>query len=309
MKKEIYDIFIIGAGPAGMTASIYASRANYKTAMIDKDAPGGKVLKTSVIENWTGYKKVLGPDLALEMFEHAIAFGTKHLFGEVVKINKIRSDLKEVITKDNKTFLAKTIIIATGTKEKALGIEGESALYGNGISYCAICEAPFFKEQKILVIGGGNSALEEALYLSKFGSKVVILYRKDKFFRAEKTTIDKVLKNSKIEVIYNATPIKIAKVNKEVILNYKHLEEDKVIKGAVLFPFIGLIPESNFILEKELFDNNHYLIGDKEGITSVPGVFIAGDICVKKVRQIATAVGDGCNAAQNAIWFLDKKNK
>ena len=309
MNKEIYDIFIIGAGPAGMTASVYASRANYKTAMIDKDAPGGKVLKTSVIENWSGFKSVLGPDLAVQMFEHAMAFGTKHIYGEVVEIKNLKEDIKEIITKDGKTFWAKSLIIATGTKEKPLNIEGEKQLYGNGISYCPICDAAFYKEKEILVIGGGNSALEESLYLTNFGSKVTILYRQDHFFRAEKTTIDKVLKHPKIKVIYNATPTKIKKEKQDVILSYKQDGKDQEIIGAVLFPFIGLIPESQFIGEKELLNKDHYVLGDKEGNTTIPGVFIAGDICVKKVRQIATAVGDGCNAAQNAIWFLDKKNK
>ena len=304
MENTIYDIFIIGAGPAGMTAAIYGSRSNYLTAMIDKDAPGGKLIKTAEIENWTGYKKVTGPDLAIDMYSHSTTFGAKHLFGDVVSLKDL-GDKKEITLGDGKVHHAKTVIIATGTKEQEMGIPGEKELYGNGISYCAICDGAFQKDKEVVVIGGGNSALEESLYLTKFASKVTIIYRGDVFKKAEATTIDKVKANDKIKIILKGVPKEVTKVNNVVKLTYNHNGENKTIEANCIFPFIGLLPETTFVENQSALTDSKYVDADESTITKIPGVFVAGDVRNKKIRQISTAVGDGTVAAQEAIHYLD----
>ena len=304
MENTIYDIFIIGAGPAGMTAAIYGSRANYLTAMIDKDAPGGKLMKTAEIENWTGYKKVTGPDLAIDMYGHSTSFGAKHLYGNVIKLKDL-GDLKEIRAKDGKVYQAKTVIIATGTKEREMGIPGEKEFYGKGISYCAICDGAFHKDKEVVVIGGGNSALEESLYLTKFASKVTILYRGTEFNKAEGTTIDKVKNNDKITIILEAKPKEILQNDEGVTMVYTKDGGDHKIDASCIFPFIGLIPETQFVDNDDMLTKNRYVDAGESTITKIPGVFVAGDVRNKKIRQISTAVGDGTVAAQEAINYLD----
>ena len=304
MGKTVYDIFIIGAGPAGMTAAIYGSRANYSTAMIDKDAPGGKLIKTAEIENWTGFKKVTGPDLALDMYGHSTAFGAKHLYGNVVEMID-EGNHKRIILEDGKQYLAKAVIIATGTKEREMGIPGEKELYGTGISYCAICDGAFYKDKEVVVIGGGNSALEESIYLTKFASKVTIIYRGEEFKKAEATTVDKVHANDKIKIILQATPKSIEKYGEGIKLTYTQSGEDKIIQASCVFPFIGLIPETQFVKDTSVLTEAKYVDADESTITKIPGVFVSGDVRNKKIRQISTAVGDGTVAAQEAIHYLD----
>jgi len=302
--ENYFDVVIIGAGPAGMTAAIYTSRANLKVAMIDKDAPGGKVLKTAEIENWTGFVKVTGPDLAVSMYQHSIAFGAKHLYGEVIDL-KDDKPWKQVILAKGQPLFAKSIIIATGTREKEMGIPGEKALYGSLISYCAVCDGALHKGKEVLVIGGGNSALEEALYLTKFAAKIHLLYRKATFFRAEQTTIDKVAKEAKIITHMEAVPQEVTPVSEGIELTYQQKGVVKKLTGSILFPFIGAVPETNFIKKAKILTANHYLQADENTITTIPGIFAAGDVRAKSLRQIATAVSDGCIAAQEAINYLD----
>ena len=197
------DLIIIGAGPAGLSACLYASRAGLDVMMLDAGAPGGKLNVSAEIENWPGQKKKTGPELAYEMYEHALSFGGKQEYGEVTKIID-HNDFKEVVTND-KSYQAKAVLIATGTKERKMGIPLEEELTGHGVSYCAVCDGPFFKGEEVAVVGGGNSALEEAVYLTKFVNRVHLIVRRD-VFRADKIIQEHVLNNDKIEIHFLRKP-------------------------------------------------------------------------------------------------------
>ena len=210
MTKK-YDFIIIGAGPAGMTAAIYASRAGLKTAMIESGAPGGKLLKTNEISNWPGIKTEPGSQLAMDMFEHSTSFRAVYEYGKVVEIKTDEENPasdKQIICEDGTIFQAPAVLVATGTKERLMGIPGENKNIGRGLSYCAVCDGAFFRDQEVAVIGGGNSALEEAVYLTHFASKVYILMRRN-VFRADKIAVDAAMANPKIEIIQNVVPTEI----------------------------------------------------------------------------------------------------
>ena len=213
-----YDVIIIGAGPAGMTAAVYASRAGLKTAMLEKAAPGGKMIKTFEIQNWPGIKEINGAELAYQMFEHSTHFGAEYLYGDVEKI--IDGPIKQVVCADGQIYTAPAVIIATGTRERLLGIPNEKELTGKGVSYCAVCDGSFFRDQPVTVIGGGNSALEESLYLTQFASEVHIVIRRD-VFRAEPIIQQAIEQNPKIDIIRSHVPVEI-------------LEQEGKVGGIVL---------------------------------------------------------------------------
>src|SRR5690554_6730155 len=201
---SLYDIIIIGAGPAGMTAGVYASRAGLKTIMLEPEAPGGKLVKTYEICNWPGNQTISGVDLAMSMFEHATSLGVAYQYGHVEEIIK-HDDYFEVVAQDN-IYYGKTVILATGTVENRLNLEHEDKLVGRGVSFCAVCDGAFYKEQVVSVIGGGNSALEEAVYLTQFASKVYVIMRRD-VFRADQMVVEIAKSNPKIEFVFNYKPV------------------------------------------------------------------------------------------------------
>ena len=201
-----YDVIIIGAGPAGMSAAIYASRAGLKTMMLEVSAPGGKLIKTFSIENYPSIKQESGADLAYQMFEHATSFGAEYVYGDVKEVID-HQDYKEVVCQD-KSYTCKSVIIASGTTEKSLGLANEQRLVGKGISYCAVCDGALYRGKDVAIVGGGNSALEEAVFLTQFVNKLYIIIRRD-VFRADKIIQDKVLNNNKIEIIYKHVPHRI----------------------------------------------------------------------------------------------------
>lgn len=301
------DLIIIGAGPAGLSACLYASRAGLNVLMLDSGAPGGKLNVSAEIENWPGQKKKTGPELAYEMYEHALSFGGQQVFGEVTKIID-HGDHKEVVTADN-TYQAKAVLIATGTKERKMQIPMEDELTGHGVSYCAVCDGPFFKDEEVAVIGGGNSALEEAIYLTKFASKVHLIVRRD-VFRADKIIQDHVRANEKIEIHFLKKPHhlieKDGKVDKLALEDSKTGEiSELAVKGV--FPFVGLDPITNFVSDLGICDEHGYIITDEAMKTKIPGIYAAGDVRQKILRQVVTAANDGAVAGQQIAHYLESK--
>lgn len=301
MERQ-YDLIIIGAGPAGMSASIYASRAGLKTAMLEMGAPGGKLIKTAEISNWPGIKSTKGMQLASEMFEHSTAFGSEYLYGNVVEI-KDAEPYKQMILEDGTVFEARAVIVASGTKERMLEIPGELENVGRGVSYCAVCDGAFFKEKEIVVIGGGNSALEEAEYLTQFAKKVFIVIRRDQF-RADMILQQRIKENEKIEVIYHHVPTRILDDGVKVSgieLQNVFTKETMNKECAGIFPYIGLDPCTQFLKDLPILDAHGYMIVDENCETACKGIYGAGDVRVKPLRQVVTAVSDGAIAAQHAF--------
>lgn len=302
-----YDLVIIGAGPAGMTASIYASRAGLKTAMIEMGAPGGKLIKTAEISNWPGVKTSHGAKLAYQMFEHSTMFGADYLYGNVVEI-QVEDNLKKVICEDQTIYFCKAVIVATGTQERMMNIKNEKECIGKGVSYCAVCDGAFFKDREVVVVGGGNSALEESLYLTQFAKKVTIIIRRD-VFRADEIVQKHVLENNKIEIIKNHVPIEVCADENKVTglcIEDKITKNQRVISCDGIFPYIGLDPATKFLKNFDVLDDYGYIKVDHNCQTKIPGIYGAGDVIVKNLRQVVTATNDGAIAAQHAFHSIKK---
>ncbi|WP_249029136.1 thioredoxin-disulfide reductase [Tannockella kyphosi] len=302
------DIIIIGAGPAGLSAALYASRAGASVLMLDGAAPGGKLNVSAEIENWPGQKKVAGPDLAYQMFEHGLAFGASYEYGLVEKVEDL-GDYKVVVTTD-KTYEARMVLVASGTVERKLGLEKEEELTGKGISYCAVCDGPFFKEEEVAVIGGGNSALEEANYLTKFASIVHLIVRRDQF-RADKIVQDKIKANDKIKIHFLQKPIEIIEENNKVaglVLEHSQTSETMNLPVKGIFPYVGLDPITSFVSHLGITNKVGYIEVDKHMETNVKGIFGAGDVIDKVLRQVVTATNDGAIAGQYMSELLQDQS-
>ena len=302
-----YDVVIIGAGPAGMTAAVYASRAGLKVCMLEKSAPGGKLIKTFEISNWPGVTQSSGVDLAMKFFEHSTHFGAEYLYGDVTEI--IDGDIKQVVCADGNIYKTKTIIIATGTNERLLNVENEIKLTGKGVSYCAVCDGAFFKNQTVTVIGGGNSALEESLYLTQFANKVNLVIRKQEF-RAEQEIQDKIYANEKINIIKGYVPFSITEDNDKVsaiVLENVDNKEKLTIETKAVFPYIGADPATSFFKNLNIVDKFGYVNVDENMETGHKGIYSTGDVNSKKLRQVVTAANDGAIAAQSAFHYIQNK--
>lgn len=301
--SEKYDVAIIGAGPAGMTAALYASRSGLKTCMIEAGAPGGKMLKTYLISNYPGVSEVPGPDLGMSMYEQSLAFGAVYIPGTVTEVTKD----KVVRLQDGQEIQAGAVIVATGTKERLLGVPGEDELIGKGVSFCAVCDGAFFRNKTVAIIGGGNAALEESGFLSQFVDKMYIIIRRDQF-RAEKKLQQEVEANPKVEVIRDSVPVRIlgadqGTVTGLVIRNVKTNEETTLdVQG--IFPYIGQDPISGMVKDLGICDEAGYILTDDDMMTSIPGIFAAGDVRKTGLRQIVTATGDAARAAEAAFLWV-----
>ena len=310
-KEEIiYDAIIIGGGPAGLTAGIYLSRARMDTLLIEKALPGGQAILTEIIENYPGFPfGITGLELMQKIEEQAVRFGLKIEYGEVaeVKIKVDEEDKVKIVKINNREYKTLTIILASGTEASKLEVPGEEELRGRGVSYCATCDAPFFKDQKIVVVGGGDTAIEEALYLTKFVREVTIIHRRDRL-RATKILQERVFSNKKINFAWDSVVTKILGKEKveSVLVQNKKTSEEKVISCQGVFVFVGNIPNSKFLNELIKLDKKSYILTDDNMLTSQEGIYACGDVRKKILRQVVTACGEGATAAFAAQKYIEE---
>lgn len=294
-----FDVAIIGAGPGGLTCAIYASRGNLSVCFIDKGAPGGKMTKTFNIENWSGEKNIKGYELSQKMFDHALSLGAKHIFGNVIKV-ETKNEFEHYIYLENKKIIkAKAVVIATGMDNKKPNIPNIEYYENKGLSYCVICDAPFYKNKPAAIIGGGDSAFEEAIYLSSIASKVYIFIRKDKP-KAELRMVQEVENLKNVNIYYNSEIIELIGTEKLEKIKYVNNVTKKISELEInhLYPYIGSLPSNNFIKHLDIFDKDGFIITNEEMETKIPGVFAIGDIRKKQIRQIVTAAADGSIAGK-----------
>lgn len=305
-QEKVYDVIIIGAGPAGMTAAVYASRANLSTLMLERGVPGGQMVNTEEVENYPGYDHILGPELASKMFEHAKKFGAEYAYGDVKEV--IDGEAYKTVVTSNQQYKARAVIIATGAEYKKLGVPGEKELGGRGVSYCAVCDGAFFKGKELVVVGGGDSAVEEGVYLTRFASKVTIVHRRDQL-RAQKILQQRAFANEKIDFIWNHT---VKQINEKdgrvgsVTLVHTQTGEEREFPCDGVFIYIGMVPLTKPFASLGITNENGYIETNELMETKVPGIFAAGDVREKSLRQIVTATGDGSIAAQSAQHYVEE---
>ena len=301
-----YDVIVIGAGPGGMTAALYASRANLKVAMLDRGVYGGQMNNTAEVENYTGFKSILGPDLAEQMYQSSIQFGADFVYGNVEKVTVDEDGIKHVKT-DSGELEAPAIVIATGSQYRKLGIPGEDEYSGKGVSYCAVCDGAFYRGKNVTTVGGGDSAVEESEYLAKLVNNVNIVHRRDQL-RAQKILQDRAFANHKIGFTWNTIVTEIVGDGKKVTgvkTHNKETNEDRLVPTDGVFIYIGNVPMTEPFKDLGITDEQGWVITDDEMKTSVPGVFAVGDVRDKKLRQITTAVGDGGIAGQGVFSYIE----
>ncbi|MBN2790346.1 MAG: thioredoxin-disulfide reductase [Candidatus Delongbacteria bacterium] len=305
-KKELLDLVIIGGGPAGLTAGLYAARSQMNVIMLEKMMPGGMVSITAEVENYPGTPDITGPELVGNMEKQARDMGLEIKSEEVLLIEPGAGINGHIVKTDSNEYIAKSVLIATGSTPRKIGCVGESEHLGRGVSYCATCDGAFFREKEIAVVGGGDSAVEEALYLTKFASKVTIIHRRDKL-RATKVIQEKALKHPKINFIWDTVVEGIE--GKMIVdnLKLKNVKTNEITDFKVqgIFVFVGYIPGTSFvpgIIDK---DQAGYIKTDMEMRTNIPGIFAAGDIISKKQRQIVTACGDAATAIKSIEFYND----
>lgn len=306
MEQTIYDVIIIGSGPGGMMTATYAGRANLNVLLLEKGAPGGKMLTTAEIENWPGIDMVTGMQLSQNMYQQAMAFGINYAMGDVKEV-RVNGALREAVLTDGTVYAAKTIVVATGTREKSLPAPGVNENIGRGVSFCAICDGAFFRGKDVVVVGGGNSAIEESYHLAKLVNKVTLLVRKD-YLRAEKLLQKKLAECDNVEILFHTELVEVKaennKVSQIVTVN-NQTNEQSVIDASGLFIYIGANPITPEFKDLTICDEQGYIITDENMQTSVPGIYAIGDVRQKFLRQIVTATGDGAIAAQHLQSYLD----
>ncbi|MFD1707585.1 thioredoxin-disulfide reductase [Siminovitchia sediminis] len=304
-EDKIYDVIIAGAGPAGMTAAVYTARANLSTLMIERGVPGGQMSDTADVENYPGFDHILGPDLATKMFDHAKKFGAEYAYGDIKEI--VDGDPYKIVKAGDKEYKAYAVIVATGAEYKKLGVPGEEEYTGRGVSYCAVCDGAFFKERELVVIGGGDSAVEEGAYLTRFASKVTIIHRRDEL-RAQKILQDRAFANEKIDFLWNYTVKQVngedGKLSSVTLVSTKDGSE-REFKADGMFVYIGMNPLTHAVENLGITNEAGYIETDENMATRVPGIFAAGDVRDKLLRQIVTATGDGGIAAQSAQIYIE----
>ncbi|GBU10859.1 thioredoxin reductase [Erysipelotrichaceae bacterium] len=309
MEQTLYDVVIIGSGPAGMTAAVYASRGGLSTLLLEHDAPGGKLVKTQEIQNWPGIIETGGPQLAYSMYTHALAYGAIFDAASIVSLETDANKIHTLTSKDGRTFKAKVVILATGTQERTFDLPNREKYDGRGISYCAVCDGAFYRGKEVAVFGGGNSALEEARYLTQFASKVYLVHRRQEF-RGDQIEIDKVKASDKIELVLDSVLATILEEDNKfsgVIVENK-AGEKRTLNVSGMFVYIGATPRNELVAGKTALNNEGNIIVDEKMKTEIPGVYAVGDVIEKVLRQVVTATGDGAIAGQDAYHYITAMN-
>ncbi|MGM9879216.1 MAG: NAD(P)/FAD-dependent oxidoreductase [Bacilli bacterium] len=301
--KEIYDVAIIGAGPAGITSAIYTERAELSCCIIEKETPGGQLNKTSTVENYPGYIKITGPDLAMKFYDQLSNLNVKQIFSEATNI-EIEENIKKITLKNGQEIKAKAIILAIGRRPKKLETTNSQGLEGKGISFCSLCDGNLYKNEDVSIVGAGNSALEESLYLSDICKTVTIINRGNNL-KGDKVLIDRVNEKENIKIINNST---IEKFNEEESIlksiTIKEKDQERTLDTKACFIFIGYEPATNFLKNLDILDEKGYIIVDEQKKTPIKGIYAAGDTIKKDAFQIVTATSDGALAAISCIKDL-----
>lgn len=302
----MYDVIIIGGGIGGLTSAIYTARAGLKTLILENKLTGGQMLSTYEIENYPGYKKISGQELAMTVTEQAEGAGAEINY-DGVKSFDFNGDIKRIVTDDGNELEARSVVLALGAEPRRLNIEGEEKFIGRGVSYCATCDGSFFRNKDVAVVGGGNTALEDALYLTRFARNVKIIHRRDEF-RSVGILAERV-KESNIEVIYDTVVKKIDgdnKLNSITVFNKKEGVENKIAVDG-LFVAIGQTPNTNIIKDSDIAMRDGYIVVNNKMETNIEGVYAVGDVTDKTVRQVVTAAGDGAVAGYHISEYLMRK--
>lgn len=306
---EKFDVIIIGAGPGGMTAAIYTQRSNLKTMMLEKAAPGGKMMTTWEIENYTGFGKIGGFELSEKMFNHTQELGVEYRYGDVTKIVD-KGEFKEIHTATGDVYETAAVIIGTGTTPRSTGAPGEAKLSGRGVSWCAVCDGAFFKDLDIAVIGGGNSAIEEAVFLTKTVKHITVINILPTL-QADAKAVEEAKETGKIDFLLGYEVVSFNGDNQLNSITLRNAEtkekQELTVEGA--FVFIGQIPETAFIKDLGITNKWGYIEADEKMKTKIPGIFAIGDVLDKELRQIITAANDGSIAAIEVAKYLGKSNK
>jgi len=306
LMEKVYDLVIIGSGPSGMSAAVYGARAGLDTLLIEYDAPGGKMVKTEEIQNWPGYTSVNGADLSYKMYEHALSCGAVFEADQIERLTTDEATKIHTLEGKHNTYRARTVILATGTQERTFDLPNVARLEGHGISYCAICDGTFFKDQDIAVFGGGNAAFEEALYLTKFANKVYLIHRRQKF-RAYPAFVKAVDENPKIEYILDSVLTDILEEDNRVsgvVLENVVSKEQQTVPVSGIFIYIGSDARSGLLQGKTALNEQGYVQVTENMETEIDGVFAAGDVIDKSLRQVVTATNDGVGLLPRNRLFI-----
>lgn len=304
---KVYDLVIIGSGPAGMTAAIYAKRAMLDCILLEKEyLPGGQVIKTYEVDNYPGIPKTNGMELSSKFSEHANELGVERMTAEVRNI-KADGEIKEIEVGSGETLQTKTIILATGAVHRTLSVPGEEKFTGMGVSYCATCDGAFFRDKVTAVVGGGDVALEDAVFLSRMCKKVYLIHRRDEF-RGAKILQDQVQKSENIEILWDTVVTEIIGENtvEKISIQNVHNHVDNTLEVDGVFVAVGTKPASDLLKGQIEMDEQGYILAAEDGVTSIPGIFAGGDGRAKKLRQVVTAVADGANCVQSVERYLQK---
>src|SRR5881628_1057720 len=301
-----YDVIIVGAGPAGLCAAMYAGRGMLKSLTIERGAPGGELLNTDLIEDYIGFESIRGWELAQKMADHAKKFGAVIVTDTVLKVRKADDAWFDVVTAHGRTHRAPAVILTAGGTPVKLGVPGEKEYAGKGVSYCAVCDGAFFKGEVLAVVGGGDAAVEEADYLTRYASKVYIVHRRDRL-RASKILQERAFANPKIEMIWNKQVVEIKGTERGIhhveLADTGTGERSNLVVGGV-FIFVGFKPNTGLVEGHFKHDASGYFLTDDRMMTSIPGLFVAGDVRSQLIRQITTAVGDATTAAITVEKYL-----
>lgn len=307
-QEKIYDVIIIGAGPGGMTAALYASRANLSTLVLERGVPGGELINTAEVENYPGFDSIMGPELADKMYKGAMRFGAEYAYGDVKGITI--EEPYRIVEAGKKRFKAKAIIIATGSYHRKLNVPGEDQYNGRGVSYCAVCDGAFFRNKELVVVGGGDSAVEEGTYLTQF-AEVDIIHRRDQL-RAQKILQDRAFKNEKVDFVWNTVVEEIeGDGNKVTGVRLKDVNTgesfDRPTDGV--FVYVGILPQTDAFRDLGITDDEGWIITNEYMETNIPGILAIGDVRQKTLRQITTAVGDGGEAGNRVYHYVEEWNE